>query len=444
MINDFGVEFIKLLIFTGLNGFFAGSEIAIISIRRTRVEELVKKGSKTAKIIQSLQNDPERFIATGQIGISVVTIVASLVTGSNMEEIIRPLFTNSNVGIIQQNAVLISNTIVIALVSFLTIIAGELVPKSLALRYSEQVSNFVAWPIYWISKVCYLLIKFLTFCSNVLLMPFKDSTSFSETKLSEDEIRNMILEGRKAGTIERKEHEILENVFEFTDTTVNKIMTPAAQITAFDIDLPVEINISKVIESEYSRVPFFKGKLDNIIGILNVKDLHSALGTKRDFAGVNLRDLLSTPIFVPESQKVMTLLQKFQKNKTHIAIVSDEHGDVSGLVTLEDLIEEIVGEISDETDEDKKKAKKQDDGTFMIEGSMPIVDFNRDFAQNLGLELPENEQYTTISGFILAKLERFPEIEDKVKYENVEFVVKEKTNRTIKQVQVEFRKVVSG
>jgi len=425
-------EIVTIFIFTLFNGFFAGSEVAIISLRKSRVHELIKQGNKRAKIVKALQNDPEKFIATAQIGISIITIAASLLAGADLAKQIEPYFATTGIAFISQNAGAISNIIAVSILGFLTIIFGELVPKSLALRYSETFALFVAYPIFWISKVCSFLIKFLTFSSNIVLRPFKDSTSFSESKLSEDEIRHMILEGRKAGTIERREHEILENVFDFSDMTVGKIMTPAAQVTAFDIDNPAEHLVHKIIECEYSRIPFYQGKLDNIIGILNIKDLYSELGHKMEGKEIQIRELLHPAFFVPNSQKIISVLQKFQKNKTHIAIVTDEHGEVDGLVTLEDILEEIVGDISDETDEIRREIRKQEDGTFLIEGGTSMVDFNRYFKSNL----PEDDQYTTISGFILDKLERFAEMEDKIEFDNFVFSVIEKTHRTVKLVNL--------
>jgi len=432
-----GLELLKVFIFTLLTGFFAGSEMALISLRKTKVAELIKQGNKSAKLVKALQNDPEKFIATSQIGISVITVVASVIAGANLSEELRPFFANSNITFISSNAATISYVLIIALVTYLTIIFGELVPKSLALRYSEKFALFVAFPIYWISRICGVIIKFLTFSSNVVLMPLKDSTSFSESKLSEDEIRNMILEGRKAGTIERREHEILENVFDFSDMTVGKIMTPAAQITAFDIDDPINLNVSKVIDSEYSRIPFYKEKLDNIIGVLNIKDLFAEIGDGQHAKDIHLRELLKPVFFVHNTQKISTVLQKFQRNKIHMAIVTDEHGEVDGLVTLEDILEELVGDISDETDEVRKEIVKESDGTYMVEGGTSIIDFNRFFKANL----PEDEQFSTISGFILSILERFPEIDDMVTFENMEFTVKHKTNRTVKSIQVKFLKM---
>jgi putative hemolysin len=426
------IEILIIFILTLINGFFAASEIAIIAVRQTRLNELTKQGNKKAKIIKTLKNNPEEFIATVQIGISVITTVASVFAGASLSEELSPSFASSSIPFIAQNASTISFILIVALISYMSLVLGELVPKSLALRYSERFAFFAAYPILILSRICHFLIKFLTFSSNIILKPFKDSTSFSESKLSEEEIRSMILEGRKAGTIERKEHEILENVFEFSDMTVGNIMTPSGQITAFNIEDPVETNVTRVIESEYSRLPFYKHKFDNIIGILNIKDLFAELGTGKSAKDINLHDLLHPAFYVPNTQKISSLLQKFQKNKIHMAIVANEHGEVDGLVTLEDILEEIVGDISDETDEIRKEIVKQQDGTFLVEGGTSIVDFNRYFKANL----PEDDNYTTISGFILDKLQRFPEVDDSVEFENLEFKVTEKANRIVKFIQV--------
>lgn len=426
-------ELLKIFILTLCTGFFAGSEMALISLRKTRVQELIKAGNKQAKVVHSLQEDPEKFIATAQIGISVITIIASILAGADMARLIEPILDASHLEFITSHAETISNIITISLIGFITIIFGELVPKSLAIHHSEKFALIVAYPLFWISRLCSLLIHFLTFCSNIILLPFKDSASFSESKLSEEEIRNMIWEGHKAGTIEGHEHQILENVFDFSDTNAGKIMTTTAQITAFDIDDSTESIINKVIESEYSRIPFYSENKNNIIGILNIKDLYSELRrNKMESKGINLRDLLNPVFFVPTTQKIMTVLRKFQKTKIHLAIVTDEHGEVAGLLTLEDILEEIVGDISDETDEARRQIHKQEDGTYLIDGDTSIIDLNRHFKT----ALPESENFSTISGFILNSLERFPELEEQVEFENLVFNVVQKTPRTIKLVKL--------
>lgn len=423
-------EFATVLLLILLNGFFAGMEMALISLRKTRVQKLLDEGHKKAKLIKKLQEDPESFLATIQVGITLVSTVASAFAGASMAEKIVPLLQQTNISWLDDNAYALSFGFVVLLVSYFSLVLGELVPKSLGLKYSEKFALFAVYPVYALSKIFYPFVKFLTFSSNIILKPFKDSTNFSENKLSEEEIRTLIYEGRKAGTIEKREHEILENVFEFSDMTVGKIMTTSKEVVAFDVDQPVDKTIEKVIESGYTRIPFYKDTFDNIIGILNVKDLLKKMSKGNQ--EINLRDLLSPPFFVPNSQKVSDVLHKFQKNKTHMAIVTDEHGEVDGLVTLEDILEELVGDIADEKDEAPDEITKFKDNWYIVKGGTSIIDFNRYFKSHL----PEDSQFTTISGFILHQTGRFPESGDLVEFEDLQFKVREKSQRTVSSVLV--------
>jgi CBS domain containing-hemolysin-like protein len=262
-----------------------------------------------------------------------------------------------------------------------------------------------------------------------VLKPFKDSTSFSESKLSEEEIRYMILESREAGTIEKREHKFLENVFDFGDLEVGKVMVPHNKITTFDIEEPVEKIIELILRRNYSRIPVYEREKDNIIGILYSKDIMVKLAKKEK---INIRDMIRPPLFVPSTQRLHDVLQKMKKAKIHMVVVLDEHGGVDGVATLEDIIEELVGEISDETDLASTEIQKQKDGSYLVDGSTSITFFN----EILKSEIPEDAQYNSISGFLLEFLRRFPENDEKISFKNLQFVIKEVTAKRIKTVQV--------
>jgi CBS domain containing-hemolysin-like protein len=252
----------------------------------------------------------------------------------------------------------------------------------------------------------------------------------ADARLSEEEIRSLISEGRKAGTIDPGEHNIIENVFEFADLTVGRIMVPRVQMAAFDIEDPARDIARRAIESGYSRLPIYQATLNNIVGILYTKNLLKKLG--EDISSLSLQQFLIPPYFVPDSMKITEVLQRLQRKKLHMALVTDEHGEIEGLVTLEDILEEIVGDISDETDEGLAGVVRQPDGSSLVSGELSIVDFNKQF----NTQLPEDEDYTTVSGFILNKLGRFPQEGDVVNHEDLEFTVKEKTPRIVKTVVV--------
>jgi putative hemolysin len=307
-----------------------------------------------------------------------------------------------------------------------------LVPKSLALRYSESFALISAYPILWVGKLTSWLVKILTFSSNLILKPLGDSTSFSESKLSEEEIRTLIKEGGESGAIEATEHQLIQNVFEFSDMTVDKIMTPRNKITALDINEAKDKLIKQAIDSGYSRIPIYKKRLSDVVGILHAKDL---LSHEIKEGGPELQQILRSPFFAPSSQKISNLLRQFQKNKRHLALVTDEHGNVEGLITMEDILEEIVGEISDETDEIKHEITDNKNGTFTVMGDMSVVDFNKFFMS----KVPENQDYNTISGFVIDRLGRFPRVDDRITFQNLNFTVKEITSRTTRILEVKIK-----
>jgi putative hemolysin len=424
-------EIIIVFLLTLLNGFFSMSEIALVTMRKTRTAELAKAGNKRAQIVQILQGKPENMFATIQIGISVITIAASAFAGANIGEDLSNTLAQSDFAFISEHAPAWSFFIVVALLSYINITLGELIPKSLGLRYAEPMALLAAYPIYWISRVSRLVIRVLNITSNLVLRIFKDSTNFSESKLSEEEIRSLIYEGHNAGTVASHEYNIIENVFDFSDLSVDKIMVPRARITAGDIQAPTKQTLDKAIESGYSRIPIYKGNIDNVVGILYTKRLLPKLGLSTE---LNLNEFLVPPYFVPSTMKISEVLQKMQGKRAHMALVTNEHGEVEGLVTLEDVLEEIVGDITDETDEPDKSIRIES-GENIVSGDVSIVDFNKYFET----DLPENESFNTISGFILELLERFPKVGDTAEYKNILFKVKEASPRSVKSVIVKLR-----
>jgi len=422
-------EIIIIALLSLLNGFFSMSEIALISVRKTRIAELAKSGNSRAKVIQQLHNNPEKLFATIQVGISIITIVASAFAGASIAEQLSVILGKSHLSFIANHAYAISFILIVALVAYLNLILGELVPKSLGLRYAERLSLLAAYPIWGLSKISAWPIRFLTLSSNFILKPFKDSTNFTESRISEQEIRALLDEGRRAGTIEAHEHNIIENVFEFADLSVGKIMVPRTKIVAFDIRVPGRDIVRQSIESGYSRIPIFQDNLNHVVGILYTKRLLAHL--EKNLEQINLEDFLVPAYFVPSVMKISEVLHRLQKRKAHMAMVTDEHGEIEGLVTLEDILEEIVGEISDETDE-VSKSIKADGENFIVEGEVSILDFNKFF----GSDLPEDEEYATVSGFILHHLKRFPKPGDVVTYKDMEFMVKDATLRVVKTLSV--------
>jgi CBS domain containing-hemolysin-like protein len=273
--------------------------------------------------------------------------------------------------------------------------------------------------------------RVLTFASNLFLAVFKDSTTFTESRISEEEFKLMLEEGTKTGVIDKTEHELIASIFEFTDTTAKEVMIPRPDIVALDIGMPRESIVKIVLEEGYSRMPVYKGTVDNIIGVVYTKDLLGLLEF-RDL--IILEDVIRPAYFVPETKKISQLMKELQLRKMHMAVVIDEFGGTEGLVTMEDILEEIVGEIQDEYDEEVKDVEASPDGTFMINARMSIKDFNERFETRI----PEADEYETLSGFLHKLTGRIPDLNEEINHETLSFTIIKKSQRRIRLVK--FRK----
>lgn len=422
------LDFLVILILILINGFFAGAEIALISIRKGRVKALLEEGNARAKIISRLQADPDRLFATVQVGVTLVGTIASVFGGASFKEKLEPLLATVPVPFIQDFSEEISFVIVVVSITYMSLVLGELVPKSLALNYSERVAMLVAYPLQVFNRFVYWFTRFLTFSSNLLLRPFKDRTSFSETRLLAEEIKHLLEEGVRHGTIAHTEHEIIENVLEINDTAAREVMVPRVDIKAISVDAS-EDEVRKAVDSLYSRLPVFGEGLDNIIGILHMKDLMRCLARNEVY---QLSRLARPAYFVPESMKIGKILQEMQKRKTHMAIVVDEYGGTAGLLTMEDILEEIVGEIQDVTEiPDEDEFMPLPDGSYLVSGSCGISDFNEFMKEGL----PEADSYTSVAGFVIEQIGRFPEVGEKIVSGNLSFELVKR----VRQKMVQFR-----
>jgi len=426
--NSVTLDIIIIFALILANGFFSGSEIAIISLRRGRIRSLLEKGDRRAQMVHQIQSNPDTFFATVQIGVTLVGSFASAFGGASLLPHVAPIIASIPVPYISNIAEEISLVLLVVAISYLSLVFGELVPKSLAYRHAEKYALLVAYPLNFFSRIFTFFTKFLTFSSNIVLRPFKDRTSFSETRLLVDEVRHLLEEGVKAGTIARREHEIIDNVLEFNETAAREIMVPRVEIKAVPVDASEE-EILKILEIPYSRLPVYNESLDHIVGILHTKDLIRAVARKEK---LSLADMCWPAYYVPESMKIDKILQELQKRKTHLAVVVDEYGGTAGLLTLEDILEEIVGEIEDIAQRpDEKDIMSMPDGSYMVSGSVSISDFNEFFQTTL----PESESYTSLAGFIIEQTGRFPEVGEKIIWEAMSFELVKR----IRQKMVHFR-----
>lgn len=398
------MEVLLIFFFILLNGFFSGSEIAVITARKSRVSQLLKDGSKSAGVLSRLQSEPDRFLAAVQIGITIVGAMASAIGGALAIKEITPFIEGLDIGFLSASAEALSIGIVVVLVSYLSLIIGELVPKSIALMNPERVALIVARPLFSFSRIFSFIVSILTFSTNLILKPLGAKTFTEKSFVSEDEIKLLIKEGRDKGIFEPEEEELIHGVFEFADLSVKEVMVPLTKVVAFSLDLPYEEMLSRIPGEQFSRYPVYHREKTNIKGILYVKDLFKKLAKNQK---VNIRKLMRAPYFVPESMEISTLMREMQRKGILIAVVVDEYGAITGIATMEDLLEEIVGEIRDEYDVEQPVIKLRN-GSYMVDASISIRDLEDDY----GIELSESSDYDTLGGYIITKLQRIPDTGD--------------------------------
>jgi putative hemolysin len=420
----FGVLLLILLI-----GFFSASEVAVLSTRRSRMKELADEGNRKAAIILEFQNTPERFLATIHVGIVFSMILASGLGGLIAIQNIVPALGASEVRWVRDAAAWIALGIIVIVIGFLEVVFAELVPKSLALRVAEPLALSFAPALHLFAAFFRYPAGLLTFASNLVLAPFKDEASFTESRISEEEFKLMLEEGTKTGVIDKTEQELIKSIFEFTDTTAKEVMIPRPDVVALNIDMPREALLRVVLEEGYSRMPVYRETIDNIIGIVYTKDL---LGLLQHGNVIILQDAIRPAFFVPETKKISQLMRELQGRKTHLAIVIDEFGGTEGIVTMEDIIEEIVGEIHDEYDEEIRDVEQAPDGTFQINARLSVRDFNERFRA----DVPLADDYETISGLLHKLAGRIPEVGEEIAYGVFSFTVMKKSQRRIRLVRL--------
>src|SRR5512134_252013 len=378
------------------NGFFSGGEIAIISARRSRIEALIAEGSRAAVRVKGLQDDMDRFLATVQIGVTLMGTLAGVVGGYVASRHLEPAFEHWPLSRFIPPALAASSLVGIAIV-YVELILGELVPKALALRFSESAAIVVSLPLSLMARGSRWLVAFLTTSTRAVLAVFGVRDAGPRTFVSEEEIMHMVREGRQQGVLDQTEMELIHSVFEFTDTPVRKVMVPRPKIFALDVNTSPTSVGSLIVESGFSRIPAYDGSIDNILGLVYVKD---ALRLMEKRQSVLIRKILHPVHFVPETKKVGALLKELQKRRTHLALVIDEHGSVTGLVTLEDLLEVIVGDIQDEYDWEERPVERLRDGSLVVEGTLSAAELRESFH----VPLPESGEFETVAGFMLARL----------------------------------------
>ena len=396
-------QIIVLAILILINAFFAATEIAFISLNDAKIEKQAKEGNKKAKQIKKMLREPSKFLATIQIGITLAGFLSSAFAADAFADDLAPMLQNLiPLGLTAwRNISIILITIIL---SYFSLIFGELVPKRLAMRNSEKIAFETIGIIRTISIITAPFVKLLTASTNGVSKLFGISGTDEET-VTEEEIRMMVDVGEEKGSIKEEERELINNVFEFNDKVVSEIMIHRKDIYAIDINSDIDNILKELDEYKYSRIPVYEENIDNIVGMLFIKDLLANVNKKEK---VKIAKIIREPYFVSENKPIDELFRDLQKNKHQLAIVLDEYGGTAGLVTMEDIIEELVGNIFDEYDEEEKEFEKIDDNTFLISGSVSIHDLRK----ILGVEIPEGE-YDTLSGYLIELLGRIPSDDEK-------------------------------
>ena len=423
-------QILFLVILILLNAFFAATEIAFISLNDVKIELKAKKGNKKAKKIQKMLEDPSKFLATIQIGITLAGFLSSAFASDAFADVLAPKLYNLIPYIPLARWREISIIIITLILSYFTLVFGELVPKRIAMKYSERLAFISIGIIRVISIVTLPFVKLLTFSTNIVSKLF-GVTGQEENEVSEEEIKMLVDVGEEKGAIEAGEKEMINNIFEFNDRVVSEIMIPRTQVYALDMELTISEAIDELNEdTRYSRVPIYDENIDNVRGIVYLKDMLLTSKNKN----TKLKNIAREAVYVLESVYIDDVFKELKKNKKQIAIVVDEYGGTAGIVTMEDILEEIVGEIYDEYDIEEIKYKKIDNNTFILDGEMPIYEVER----ILGVDLPEGD-YDTMSGYLLFELNRIPNDKEKgiiIETERIIYKVEKIEGNRIKKVKV--------
>ena len=410
------------------NGFFSGSEIAIISARRSHIERLAQQGSGAARRVRALQDNMDRFLATVQIGVTVCGTLAGVLGGVLASRYLEPVLAAGTLARYVPAAIVASGAVGLGIV-YVELVLGELVPKALALRYTERIALIVSALFKLMFRWSHWLVGFVAGSTHVVLRLLGIRELGERTFVSEEEIKHLVKQGRQQGVLDQTEMEIIHSVFEFTDMPVRKVMVPRPKVFALDADTPPGEVGSLIVESGFSRIPAYEGSLDNVVGVVYVKDALRLLEKRQP---VVIRKILHPVHLVPETKKVGELLKELQKRRSHLAMVVDEHGSLSGLVTLEDLIEQIVGEIQDEYDWEEKPVERLRDGSIVVEGTLPASEL-REAHQ---VPVPEGE-FETVAGFMLEQLGRVPKGGEVVEAPGWRYTVVDVEKNRISKVKIE-------
>jgi putative hemolysin len=416
------LELLAVAVLVLLNGYFVAAEYGLVTVRRTRMHELEQDGNRRARVVLGITAVPPRFIAAMQLGVTVTSLAIGALGERALERAFDPVMST-----------VLAVILALLLLTFFHVVVGELVPKGIALGYSEQTALFVALPVRAFFLVFKPLIWFLQRSSEITLRALGLEPPGAEGAVyTEAELRMLLERSTVEGELEEEEQEMLYKVFDFADKEARDVMRPRPEVVTISVEMPPEEALRAVLDSPYTRYPVYRETAEHIIGVLHLRDLLNALN-ERGMAEVQIEEILRPPYIVPETKDIAALLTEFRRTNQHMAVVVDEYGDMEGIVTLEDVLEEIVGEIEDEFDLPDESIERVNDHCIRIDGTFPIDDFNEQFEKELPIE-----DFHTMGGYVFGLLGRAPEVGDEVDADGVRFRILEVEGNRIERIEVEF------
>lgn len=417
-----------LLVF--LNGFFVAAEFAIVKVRASQIEIKAKSGNSVANLAKHITNHLDGYLAATQLGITLASLGLGWVGEAVMTKVVvnfLALFNIELVGTFQTN---IGHILAFSIITILHIVFGELAPKSIAIQRPVGTTMALTLPLRFFYMVFRPFIWVLNGFANLILRILGFGVTMNEVHHSSEELQYLLDQGKESGALNLTEHELIKNVFDFNERVVKNVMVPRTKITAVEVDSPKELLLNTIISEGYSRVPVYDGSIDKIVGIVHAKDLLPQLVDKQE---IELKNIIRKPYFIPETKKINDLLAEFQQKRIQIAIVLDEFGGTSGMVTLEDIVEELVGEIQDEYDEEHPIVEQVSQTEYIVSASANIHDVN----EYLPLDLPQSNDYDTLSGLVSELFDKIPDVGECKEFHGYAFTILKKTQQNIESVKME-------
>lgn len=418
-----------------LNGFFVAAEFSIVKVRYSQIQLKAAEGNTLAKQAEHIIKHLDSYLSATQLGITLASLALGWVGESAMHHVVEKIFNSLSLNLAESTITTVSLVISFALITVMHIVFGELIPKSIAIRKAEPTTMFISYPLRWFTTVFKPFIWLMNSMSNGFLRLINIPPASEGDIHSTEELQLLVKQSADSGEIEEENYEIIKNAFDFTDHSAKQIMVPRQNILSIDIEDDKNDILKQILESGYSRIPVYEGSIDNIIGIFYTKEfIREYIKHKDDYENFDIRTLVREPFFVVGSKKISDLLKVFQLKKQHLAVVIDEFGGTEGIITLEDILEELVGEIQDEEDDEESIVEKVGDNIFWVKSTNPLDEINEELPENLPLS--EDGDFNTLSGYIMHELDDIPEENQEFRINNYDFKILKMNNKSVELVQL--------